>query len=120
MSRLDSKTWRLYKDKGCSTWSSSASSLMHGTAETSWNGSISQEIRQIVSYFWMLLSICLGESNGSHVKKKKKKKKTSNDLLHISSRYKSAKELSDNNRILKITVLNGDCLNRNACNKAIT
>lgn len=36
------------------------------------------------------------------------------DLLHISRRYKNVKELSDNNRILKITVLNGDYLNQNA------
>lgn len=56
----------------------------------------------------MLSSASRYEGNGSHVIK------TLKDLLHISSRYKNAKELSDNNRILKITVLNGDYLSRNA------
>ncbi len=41
------------------------------------------------------------------------------DLLHILRRYKNVKELSDNNRILKITVLNGDCLNQNAFTEAM-
>ena len=50
---------------------------------------------------------------GSHIIIMKK------NLLHILRKYKSVKELSDNNRILKFTVLNGDYLNRNALHKAI-
>lgn len=35
------------------------------------------------------------------------------DLLYISDGYKNAKELSENSRILKTIILNGDYLNRN-------